>query len=135
MLRLINGKVDKLTCPNEDCVNHFWSDVPKRTERFHRHGYYISAQYGLIPRYMCRACGRSFTERTNTSVYHLHFDQYPPEVIGQLFQSGLTPREIATELMITIQMVYTRLRKFFAVVYDPPLEMNFGGHDYFNPSA
>ena len=104
-------------CPNEKCRYHNPVRVPAGNRWYRLHGYYYSAQHGKVPRFRCMACGRTFSVRTNLISRYLHFDDYKIAEIGESYLAGASLGELARERGISINMVRTRLRRFFEL-YD-----------------
>ena len=101
-----------IRCPNKTCDYHRPEEVEKGTKMFRKHGYYVSAQHGRIPRYMCLKCGKTFSPRTGDDNYYLHFDGFDIEEIGEAYYSGQNQKDIARKKGISIQMVRTRIKRF-----------------------
>lgn len=64
-----------------------------------------------MQRYICLNCHKSFSVRTDSSQWYLHFDYISIPALAQAWQAGGTVREIAKEYGISQQMVRTRLRR------------------------
>ena len=106
------SKVVKIGCPNKNCDFHNPENVAEGTKMYRKHGYYLSAQHGRIPRFMCLNCGKTFSPRTYDENYYPHFDKYGIEEIGKAYYRGENQKEIAKKRGITVQMVRTRIKRF-----------------------
>ena len=104
-------------CPNEKCRWHNPSRIREDTRWYRLHGYYHSAQHGRIPRFRCLGCGKTFSMRTNLMSWYLHFDNIEILEIGEDYLAGASLGDLAKERGISINMVRTRLRRFFEL-YD-----------------
>ena len=100
-------------CPNEKCRFHNPLRLPEGARWYRLHGFYYSAQHGKVPRYRCIGCGRTFSIRSNLINRYLHFDDYEIAEIGEDYLAGASLGELARERGISINMVRTRLRRFF----------------------
>ncbi len=100
-------------CPNEKCRWHNPARIQDNTRWYRQHGYYYSAQHGKIPRFLCLGCGRTFSARTNLISWYLHFDDIEIVEIGEKYLSGASLGDLAKERGITINMVRTRLKRYF----------------------
>ncbi len=105
-------KFASVRCPNKNCEFHNPEEVAEGTKMFRKHGYYISAQHGRIPRYMCMNCRKTFSSRTNDENYYLHYDSFDIEEIGAEYYRGKNQKDIAKKRGISIQMVRTRIKRF-----------------------
>ena len=100
-------------CPNEKCRWYNPDRIRTNTRWYRLHGYYDSAQHVRIPRFRCLACGKTFSVRTNLMNWYLHFDDIGINEIGYRYLAGASLCELARERGISINMVRTRLRRFF----------------------
>ena len=100
-------------CPNEKCRWHNPARIQPTTRWYRPHGYYVSAQHGKIARFRCLGCGRTFSVRSNLINRYLHFDDFEIAEIGESYLAGASLGELARERGISINMVRTRLRRFF----------------------
>ena len=98
-------------CPNPDCSWHDPLNIPPGISWCRHHGYYDSDQHGKIPRYVCRNCHRTFSERTSHKDCYLHNDDADISALGRAWLAGESLGEIAREWGLTIQMVRTRLKR------------------------
>lgn len=112
MKKVAKAIEDWKVCPNPDCVWHRRQNIPEGRRWYRKHGYYYSAQHGMITRYICLNCNKTFSERSQVDDFYLHYDKYSILEIGRLWMSGQSLKEIAKKLGITVQMVRTRLRRF-----------------------
>jgi hypothetical protein len=83
-------------CPNRLCT--FYQPDPRWP--YGRWGYYRPPAYGIrIPRWRCRACGRTFTARTFDTTYWLHrWDRLLDIVRASVAGSGLRQTARSLEL-------------------------------------
>ena len=105
-------EVVTIRCPNKKCDYHRPENIAKGTKMFRKHGYYVSAQHGRIPRSMCLKCGNTLSPRTDDENYYLHYDGFDIEEIGEAYYSGQNQKDIARKKGISIQMVRTRIKRF-----------------------
>ena len=106
--------IDAVThCPNEKCRWHDTDRIHPGTRWYRLHGYYVSAQHGKIPRFRCLGCGRTFSVRSNLMHWYLHFDDIEIIEIGEAYLAGASLGKLAKDRGISINMVRTRLRRFF----------------------
>ena len=111
MTKVFSRGTEMDSCPNPDCSWHDPQNIPPGVKWCRRHGYYDSGQHGKIPRYVCRNCHRTFSERTSHKDCYLHCDIDDLSALGRAWLAGETLGEIAREWGITVQMVRTRLKR------------------------
>lgn len=111
MTKVFSQGTEMDSCPYPDCSWHDPSNIPPGMHWCRRHGYYDSGQHGKIPRYVCRNCNRTFSERTKDKDCYLHYDEADLTELGKAWLAGETLGDIAREWGITIQMVRTRLKR------------------------
>jgi hypothetical protein len=56
-------------CPRKTCPNHH---TPTEKKWFHKIGWYETKASGRVKRFICRSCGKSFSEQTFRLSYYLH---------------------------------------------------------------
>ena len=118
MQKELENNVSVTHCPNERCRYHNPARVPADSRWYRLHGFYYSAQHGKVPRFRCIGCGRTFSVRSNLISRYLHFDNYEIVEIGESYLAGASLGDLARERGISINMVRTRLRRFFEVYGD-----------------
>lgn len=97
-------------CPNPDCAYHSLptSENPHRGVPFVRIGFYYTQVAGPVPRYRCKACGKTFGERTFLLDYYTK-RSLPYPVLHQALSSGQNLSSIARVLRCTPASVQNRL--------------------------
>ena len=105
-------------CPNRKCRWYNPTRIRSGVRWYRLHGYYVSAQHGKIPRFRCLGCGRTFSVRTNMASRYLHYDEVEIVEIGEKYLAGASVCAMAREKGISINMVRTRLRRFFEYYYE-----------------
>ena len=58
-----------LFCPNKECPNHH---TPTAKRWYRPFGFYSTKAHGIIARYACRQCRKSFSQQTFRLSYYLH---------------------------------------------------------------
>lgn len=64
-----------------------------------------------MQRFICTNCRRSFSARTDSNEWYLHFDYISIPALAEAWMAGGSVKEIAKEYGISQQMVRTRLRR------------------------
>lgn len=98
-------------CPNPKCIWHNPKRIPAGMQWYRKHGYYFSEQHGKMQRFVCLNCHKSFSTRTDTNEWYLHFDNISIPALAKAWLAGGSVKEIAKEYGISRQMVRTRLRR------------------------
>lgn len=98
-------------CPNPRCIWHNPKRIPEGMQWYRKHGYYFSEQHGKMQRFVCLNCHKSFSARTDTNEWYLHFDNISIPALAKAWLAGGSVKEIAKEYGISRQMVRTRLRR------------------------
>lgn len=112
MLKRFSHWVDQVCCPNPGCPWHDPGKIPKGKRWYRRHGYYESAQHGMVMRFICLKCHRTFSERRfSEDSFYLHYDSVDATDIQLAWLEGDPVREIAKRHGISTGMVRTRLRR------------------------
>lgn len=101
----------KYACPNPEC---WWSDprnLPADSPWYSSHGFYRTKQNGMVPRYMCRNCHRTFSLRTREFCWHLRDDSLDVGSICSEWLKGKSVGELAMEYGASKQKIRTRLKR------------------------
>ena len=98
-------------CPNPDCIWFDPAKIPEGLVWYRKHGYYESGQHGRIRRFYCINCGRTFSARTSSKEWYLHFDDISIPSLAEAWLAGGSVKEIARNYGISRQMVVTRLKR------------------------
>ena len=94
-------------CPNPECQNF---NDPEESSWFRSYGTYETAAYGVIPRYKCRRCGRTFSRQTFSLDYYVKKPvDYTPIMNALKTASG--NRDIARELHVRNELVQNRIER------------------------
>ncbi|MCX7787175.1 MAG: hypothetical protein N2442_05725 [Spirochaetes bacterium] len=97
-------------CPNPSCVYHSLPTLenPHRTVPFVRIGFYHTLVVGNVPRYRCKACGKTFGVRTFQLDYYAK-RSLPYQSLHQAFYSGQNLSSIARLLHCSPASIQNRL--------------------------
>ena len=98
-------------CPNPGCDWHDPKKIPAGIRWYKKHGFYLNEQHGKMQRFICTNCRRSFSARTDSNEWYLHFDYISIPALAEAWMAGGSVKEIAKEYGISQQMVRTRLRR------------------------
>ena len=94
-------------CPNPGCVNF---DAPKQENWFWQHGKTANKASGTIHRYRCKACRKTFSERTFSIDYYTQKKIDYDELMMQLVScSGIN--DIGRKMKISPNMVNNRIER------------------------
>ncbi|MBN1241234.1 MAG: hypothetical protein JXA15_00850 [Spirochaetales bacterium] len=92
-------------CPRQGCVHH---GVPERTDWFESDGHHETAAFGSVPRFRCKACGRSFSTQT------FSVDYYAKKVVDYrelelLLSSSMSGRSLGRHFLLSPNSVQNRV--------------------------
>lgn len=98
------------SCPNPDCLFHR-AEFARKTKWKAPHGSYKSKQHGILKRYRCLYCGKTFSERRGDDSFRLHRDDIDGGELVKLRSSGVKLKDIADMYGCTVIMVRTRIKR------------------------
>jgi glutamine synthetase len=103
-----NDPVDKpIFCPNPNCSQY----KAVGQDNIVKFGEYASKQ-GPRSRYLCKACGKTFSERSFSDLYGLHADEGKIGKFLEEFQGGKSLRRISREMGIKLDTARSWRDKF-----------------------
>lgn len=86
-------EAQKPDCPNGDCASH---DSPAK-RRVIRNGTYTTGS-GALTRYLCQACGRTFSERSGGSFFRIRSDFTRVRLAFRMLAEGMPIVSVAKVL-------------------------------------
>ena len=96
----------KLICPNTRCMNHHG---PPEYQWYDYHGSYKSSR-GIIGRYRCRVCRKTFSERSLSIDYWAHTD-IGYEKLMTLLVSGFSVRGLSRYFGTSTKVIQNRISR------------------------
>jgi hypothetical protein len=92
-------------CPNTACENH---TRPAGKTWYRPYGWYQTKAHGRVKRYICRKCGKSFSDQTFHLSYYLHLNISFGDIISRLCAcSGI--RAMARSYQVTDKVIANRI--------------------------
>lgn len=94
-------------CPARGCENH---RKPVRNEWWRRRGFYSTRAFGLVPRFQCRSCGKTFSTQT------FRLDYYAKKLVDyrallRLFTNSMSLRGASRCTSLSLGSVQNRLER------------------------
>ncbi len=96
-------------CPNPVCPHHKADSASFPIFRFYtRIGFYLTAVVGLVERFKCKSCGRSFSERTFSIDYYTKKNLDNREIFRSIGE-GESVSSISRHLQCSLNSIRNRL--------------------------
>ena len=93
-------------CPVELCIFHD-RKIAQQIEWYKHYGHHFSECRGYIPRYQCRACGKTCSSQTFSIHYWTH-STIDMEQLDKRLQASPGQRQVARELGVTHNVIANR---------------------------